>query len=76
MTSLCVLSVLTLSIVFLVWGFIDLLRKRKPSEVSEGQVISRQLKGLGMIVLAQVIVVVGAAFCYGTEFSPASYKFL
>ena len=64
-TSLCYLVVIVLSIVFLIWGFMDLLKKKMHYEKSETQVISRQIRGAGLLLLSQVILVLGAALCYG-----------
>lgn len=64
-TSLCYLVVIVLSVIFLIWGFMDLLRQRQAHETTETAVISRQMRGLGLILLSQVILVLGAALCYG-----------
>ena len=63
--ALCYLIVLIVSIGFLIWGFMDLLRRRQASEKTETSVISRQIRGAGLILLSQVILVLGTALCYG-----------
>lgn len=64
-TSLCYLIVVIISIGFLIWGFMDLLRKRQHSETTETQVISRQIRGAGLLLLSQVILILGIALCSG-----------
>jgi hypothetical protein len=64
-TSLCYLVVVVLSVIFLIWGFMDLLRQRQHHEATETQVISRQMRGLGLLLLSQVVLVLGAALCFG-----------
>ena len=73
--ALCYLIVLIVSIGFLIWGLMDLLRFRQHSEKSETQVISRQIRGFGLILLSQVVMILGTALCYGAtgRKSPLSY---
>jgi len=64
-TQLCYLLVLVIAIGFLVWGFMDLLRRQQPSEKGTVDVISRQVRGFAFIMLAQVAILLGAALCFG-----------
>jgi len=65
-TALCSLIIIIVSIGFAIWGFMDLLRKRQHTETTETQVISRQIRGAGLLLLSQVILILGIQFCYGT----------
>lgn len=47
----------------LVWGFMELLRGRQFHETTELTVISRQLRGLGWIMIAPLIILVGGFIC-------------
>ena len=60
----CFLAILVLAIIFLVWGFMDLMKKPM-SGTADLNVISRQLRGFALIMLSQVILVVGGALCMG-----------
>ena len=73
--ALCYLIVIIVSIGFLIWGFMDLLRKKQPHETTEAQVISRQIRGAGLLLLSQLVLVLGAALCYGAagQKSPLDY---
>ncbi len=64
-TQLCYLLVVIVSIGFLVWGFMDLLRQKLPSEKDRVDVISRQLRGFAFILVSQVVLVLGSAVCFG-----------
>ena len=64
-TSLCYLVVIIVSIAFLIWGFMDLLRRKQHYEKTETQVISRQIRGAGLILLSQAVLILGTALCYG-----------
>jgi len=52
------------SIGFLVWGFMDLLKKQQSGE-NDVQVIQRQIRGFAFIMIAQVVLVVGSMICFG-----------
>ena len=62
-TALCYMLVLIFSIAFLVWGFMDLLKKPSSGSASM-DTISRQLRGFAFIMLSQVILVLGSAICF------------
>lgn len=64
-TTLCYLVVIVLSIVFLIWGFMELLKKKMHYEKTETQVISRQIRGIGLLLLSGVVLSLGGALCYG-----------
>jgi len=61
--NLCLIISFILSLGFLLWGFIELLQKKQPNE-SETSTISRQLRGIGYLILSQVILVLGFALCF------------
>ncbi len=62
--NICFIGVLILSIAFLVYGFMDLMKKPAGREGDVGT-ISRQLKGFAFIMLSQVVLVLGGALCLG-----------
>nr|QBK86614.1 MAG: uncharacterized protein LCMAC102_04100 [Marseillevirus LCMAC102] len=64
-TQLCYLLVVIVSIGFLVWGFMDLLRPKLPSEKAQVDVISRQIRGFAFIMVSQVVLVLGSIICFG-----------
>lgn len=64
-TQLCYLVILALSIGFIVWGFMDLLKKKQPEEKDTTDVISRQIRGFALIMIAQVVLLFGGALCFG-----------
>jgi hypothetical protein len=63
--QLCYLLVIIVAIGFLVWGFMDLLKKQQPNEKTTTDVISRQVRGFAFIMLSQVILLLGGAICFG-----------
>lgn len=63
-SQICYLLILVASIGFLVWGFMDLLKKKQGNE-TDTQVISRQIRGFAFIMIAQVVLVVGSMVCFG-----------
>jgi len=63
-TQLCYLLMVIVSIGFLVWGFMDLLKKQQSGE-NDVQVIQRQIRGFAFIMIAQVVLVVGSMICFG-----------
>lgn len=63
--QLCYLLVLIVAIGFLVWGFMDLLKKQQPNEKTQTDVISRQIRGFAFIMLSQVVLLLGSMICFG-----------
>ena len=61
--SICFLVILAISLGLLVWGLMDLLQGKKKSEKEQNEVISRQLRGFGLIFLSQIVFVVGGIMC-------------
>jgi hypothetical protein len=57
------------SIGFLVWGFMDLLKKKQSGETDTG-LISRQIRGFAFIMLSQVVLIVGVMLCFGLTGGP------
>lgn len=62
--GLCFLLVLAASIAMVIYGFSMVLRKKESNEV-DGDVISRQLRGFGFLLLSQLVLIIGAALCVG-----------
>lgn len=63
--QLCYILVLIVAIGFLVWGFMDLLKKQQPNEKSTSDVISRQIRGFAFILVSQVVLILGGMICFG-----------
>lgn len=63
--QLCYIIVLVAAVILVVYGFMDLLKKREKDEHSDTQVISRQIRGFAFIMLGQVVLVLGAMLCFG-----------
>ncbi len=61
----CFIFVLIVSIAFLVYGFMELMRKPVGSSEASIATISRQLKGFAYIMLSQVVLILGGALCLG-----------
>ena len=66
MASTCVAVILVISLVLLVYGFLQLFQREKSTE-NDVQVVQRQLRGLGCLLLSQVILVLGVSLCMGQE---------
>ncbi|MDB4769479.1 hypothetical protein OAG24_00790 [bacterium] len=66
-TSLCYYIVVILAIITFVWGLMDLLKFQQSNESSLEQVISRQIRGAGLILVSQVILVFGSMLCFGAS---------
>lgn len=62
-TRVCSIIVLIIALVLAVWGFSDFFRPRQVNEPTVNDVISRQLRGLGLLMLAVVVMGMGATFC-------------
>jgi hypothetical protein len=62
-TGVCYFLALAVSVGFIIYGFMLLLQKEKPTE-NDVQVIQRQIKGFAFIMLAQVILVLGTSLCF------------
>lgn len=65
--GMCYLLVVLLTIALIVWGFMDVLKKKQASEPDTLAVISRQIRGFGMLMLASVSLIVGLALCFGAS---------
>lgn len=63
--GLCFLIVLVVSFALVVFGLIEIMSKQRANEVAT-DVPSRQLRGFGWLILAQIILAVGSALCVGT----------
>jgi hypothetical protein len=65
--GVCYIFVILLTIGLMVWGFLDVLKKRQSSEPTELATISRQIRGFGMMILSSVVLFVGIALCMGAS---------
>ena len=65
--QLCFILFMILALGFLAWGLSDLLRKRQPTEASTVDTISRKISGFGLIVVAQLVIMIGLIVCYGVS---------
>ena len=65
--SLCYILVIIVSIGFLIWGFMDLLKRKQANERTTNDVISRQIRGFAFIMISQVILVLGTILCLGAN---------
>ena len=65
--SLCYVAAILASVALLVWGLMDILKKRQPAEASEEAVISRQIRGFGILLLSQMVLIIGGALCFGVS---------
>jgi len=63
--QVCILLVLVITLVLLGYGFYDVLKGQKTSEDDPAQTISRQIRGIGLIILGHIVFVVGMAICLG-----------
>ena len=72
--QICYLLVLLVSIGFLVWGFIELLKQPSKKEMAGTNqkddkitlaTVSRQIRGFALIMLAHIIFVLGVGICTG-----------
>jgi len=61
--NVCYLVAVVAAVVLVVLGFTDLLKPRQGSETTDAQVISRQLRGLALVMLAVFVLVVGSTVC-------------
>lgn len=64
MDSLCYILVLAAAMACVIYGFMELL-KRKQSQEDDAGVIQRQLRGFGYLMLSHVVLVAGLALCVG-----------
>lgn len=62
--SLCFVLVLILVVGLFAWGMSDVVKVRNASE-SSGDQTNRQLRGIGILIMAQVVLYVGALLCFG-----------
>ena len=63
--SLCYILTIVASVALTIYGLMDILRKQQADELTQNEVISRQIRGFGILVLAQVVLLVGGATCAG-----------
>lgn len=62
-SQLCYLLTVAAALAILVWGLMEVMRKRQHHESSETEVISRQLRGFGALVLSEFVLLVGSGLC-------------
>ena len=61
--SICYILSMIVAVALAVYGLVDILRQRQPGEITEQEVISRQIRGFGLLVLAQFVILIGGASC-------------
>lgn len=64
-SSVCYMLALLVSLAVLVYGFMYMLRKPEADEKSYSEVISRQLRGLGLVILAPIVLSLLSSICFG-----------
>lgn len=64
-SSICYILVVLASAVLVVYGFMDILKRKSSEDVNDLEVIQRQIRGFAMIMLAQVVLVLGLSGCIG-----------
>lgn len=70
--NLCLIVALAVSLVCAIYGFMDMLKKKCATESDLG-VIQRQLRGLGYLILAPVLLSIGVGLCSATGMLKLSY---
>jgi len=63
--SICYILAIFVSVALAVYGLLDILKQKQADELTELEVISRQIRGFGLLVLAQVVLMIGGATCAG-----------
>lgn len=71
--SLCYILVLAAAIACVIYGFMELLKKKTVQEDDMG-VIQRQLRGFGYLMLSHVVLILGMAICIGLGMGLGSIK--
>ncbi len=62
-SSLCYIATIVVTIILVIWGFMDILKSKQTGETDTSEVISRQIKGFGFLVLGQLVLIIGIAIC-------------
>lgn len=66
--GICFLLILAISIALVIYGFVMLLKKQEAGE-NDVQVLQRQLRGFGFLLLSQVVFLLGSGACVGLNMS-------
>lgn len=61
--SICYVISIIIAVVLTVYGLMDILREQQSDELTQQAVIARQIRGFGLLVLAQLVVMLGGATC-------------
>lgn len=72
--ALCYILVLAASIACVIYGFMDILRRKRASE-NDIEVIQRQIQGFGYLMLSHVVLIVGLALCLALNLEAAKKMF-
>jgi hypothetical protein len=67
LVSLCSLAVLAAAITVIVYAFIGIFQEKQPGE-NDLNVIQRQIRSFALLIVSNLIMVVGMAFCSGQLF--------
>ena len=62
--SLCGAVILIIAAALAIYGFMEILKNKEKHE-NNTEMIQRQLKGFGMLILAQVVLLIGMGLCLG-----------
>lgn len=65
--SLCYVATILAAVALVTVGLMDILKLKQPSESSSGEVISRQIRGFGILLLSQIVLAIGVALCVGVS---------
>ena len=60
--GLCILSIIIASIGLIVWGLFDILKEKEKHE-TDIQVIQRQIRGFGYLILSWFVLIIGMSLC-------------
>lgn len=63
-SQLCFVLFLIFAVGLAVWGISDIVKRKQPSEASTQETISRQLRGMGILVIAQLVLALGLILCF------------
>ncbi len=68
-SDVCYFIVLAIVVLMMIYGFMDIIGDKpktlKSGVETEKQVMARQLRGFGLLVLSQIILILGGMLCLG-----------
>lgn len=60
--GLCYLVSVIASVGLIVWGLFDILKQKEKHE-TDFQVVQRQIRGFGYLILSEVVLIIGVVLC-------------